>query len=323
MKTNYRNAIHLSLLLIMSLVAGCQSTSPHKDNKKKHHSEEELDERYGTSSQARTHIEHDITRRSGIETAVASSQKIQKAIRIRGRIVPSEHRIAHIIPRFAGIVREGRKTIGDRVEQGEVLAIIESNESLQPFEVRSQISGIVTNGHVAIGEFVPEGQWIYVVTNISKVWADFFVPLRYRPVVQNGQNILISTIDANKESRGKIAYKAPYLDRKTQSQLARVVLSNDDGGDFLPGTYVLGEIIVEEANAKVAVRKESLQSFKNRKVVFIKVGNIYEARPLTIGKHDDKWVEVLEGLSPGDEYVVKNSFLIKADILKSGASHDH
>ena len=100
------------------------------------------------------------------------------------------------------------------------------------------------------------------------------------------------------------------------------MLSNNDG-DILPGAFVTGEIVIEEANAKVAIKKEALQSFRDWKVVFVKVGNIYEARPLTLGKHDDKWIEVLEGLSPGDEYVVNNSFLVKADILKSGASHDH
>jgi cobalt-zinc-cadmium efflux system membrane fusion protein len=49
----------------------------------------------------------------------------------------------------------------------------------------------------------------------------------------------------------------------------------------------------------------------------------YEVRMLTLGKRDDQWVEVIEGLKPGTEYVTGNSFLIKADIEKSGASHDH
>ena len=274
------------------------------------------------SYEARTEIKPEVAIRSGIETSVATSQQIKKTLHIRGKVVPSEHRISHIIPRFAGIVREGRKTIGDRVEQGEILAVIESNESLQPFEVRSQISGIVTNGHLAIGEFVPEGQWIYIVADISEVWADFSIPQRYRSAIQQGQSVSISLINGNKKTQGKVSYLSPYLDEKTQSQLARIIVSNTDG-DILPGAFVVGEAVIEESNAKVAIKKEALQSFRDWKVVFVKVGNIYEARPLTLGTHDDRWIEVLEGLSSGDEYVVKNSFLIKADILKSGASHDH
>ena len=173
------------------------------------------------SYEARTEIEQKVAKRSGIETSIAGSQQVRKTLLIRGKVTPSEHLISHIIPRFAGMVREGRKTIGDGVKQGEVLAIIESNESLQPFEVRSQISGIVTNGHLAIGEFVPEGQWIYIVADISEVWANFFIPLRYRSEIQQGQNVSISVISGNKTTQGKVSYLAPYLDEKTQSQLAQ------------------------------------------------------------------------------------------------------
>ncbi|MEI6518204.1 MAG: HlyD family secretion protein, partial [bacterium] len=63
--------------------------------------------------------------------------------------------------------------------------------------------------------------------------------------------------------------------------------------------------------------------FREQTVVFAKVGNTYEVKPLTLGKSDGEWVEVLEGLSPGERYVTGNAFLIKADILKSGATHDH
>jgi cobalt-zinc-cadmium efflux system membrane fusion protein len=44
---------------------------------------------------------------------------------------------------------------------------------------------------------------------------------------------------------------------------------------------------------------------------------------LTLGRRDARFVEVLDGLEPGTAYVIDNSNLIKADIEKSGASHDH
>jgi cobalt-zinc-cadmium efflux system membrane fusion protein len=57
--------------------------------------------------------------------------------------------------------------------------------------------------------------------------------------------------------------------------------------------------------------------------VFIKSGNVFEVRPVKLGAKNSEWVEVLEGLSPNSEYVTENSYVIKADILKSGASHSH
>ena len=57
--------------------------------------------------------------------------------------------------------------------------------------------------------------------------------------------------------------------------------------------------------------------------MFIQVDDTYEIRPLELGTSDGTLTEVLEGLQAGDRYVVDNSYLIKADIEKSGASHDH
>lgn len=274
------------------------------------------------SFEGRTEIPDSIAKISGVKVDKAQAHEIRTLTRIRGKILPSEHRIAHVIPRFSGVVREGRKHIGDRVEKGEVLAIIESNESLQPFEVRSQISGTVINGHVIVGEFVPENQWIYVVADLSEVWADFFVPLREKLLVKDNQKLLLSTINGDKSSEGSISYVAPYVDEKSQSQLVRVVIPNTNS-QFLPGMFVIGDLVVSESMAEVAIKKSAIQTFRDWQVAFLKVGETYEVRPLELGKTDGEWVEVLNGLSAEDEYVSENAFLIKANILKAGASHDH
>lgn len=274
------------------------------------------------SYEGRTAITDSVAKLSGVRWEQATSRTITTSARVRGRIRPSEHRIAHVIPRFSGLVRQGRKHIGDRVEQGEVVAVIESNQSLQPFEVRSQISGTVVSGHVVVGEFVPENQSIYTIADMSEVWADFSVPLSEQIALKIGQRVLITTLEGQESVEGVISYTAPYVDERSQSQLARVVLPNSDNL-FLPGMFVLGDLVVSEHLAAVAVKQSALQSFRDWQVVFGKYGELYEVRPVQLGVSDGEWVEVLKGLSTGDEYVTKNSFLIKADILKSGASHDH
>lgn len=90
-----------------------------------------------------------------------------------------------------------------------------------------------------------------------------------------------------------------------------------------PGDLVVGQIDVEKIDVPLAVDNRALQDFRDWRVVFIKVGNTYEIRPLELGRSDGRLTEVLDGLNAGDHYVVENSYLIKADIEKSGASHDH
>ncbi|NJN06007.1 MAG: hypothetical protein HC814_06070 [Rhodobacteraceae bacterium] len=66
-----------------------------------------------------------------------------------------------------------------------------------------------------------------------------------------------------------------------------------------------------------------MQTYRDWTVVFLNEGDIYEVLPVTTGLRDGDLVEITAGLEPGMRYVTANSFLIKADILKSGASHDH
>jgi len=274
------------------------------------------------SYEGRTTLSPEVARESGIETEAAKAQVIQQTIRMRGKITPSEHRIAHVIPRFAGIVKEGRKHIGDPVAKGEVLAVIESNQSLQPFEVRSQIAGSVINGHLIVGEFVPENQWVYIVADLSEVWADFFIPLEERSSVKVGQEVLVKGASGEETFKGTVDYVAPYADEKAQAQLVRVVLPNENKL-LVPGMFVTGDLVVGQREVPVSIRPSGLQTLGRWNVVFAKYGENYEARPLELGISNGEWTEVTSGLTAGTEYVTKNSFTIKADILKHGATHDH
>lgn len=274
------------------------------------------------SYEGRTTIPADVAAESNIVTEKATSQTLQRTVRVRGKITPSEHRIAHIIPRFAGMVKEGRKHIGDSVAKGEVVAIIESNQSLQSYEIRSQIAGTVINGHLIVGEFVPENQWVYVVADLSEVWADFFVPLEESGSIKIGQEVVVRGVASDQVFKGTVDYVAPYADEKAQARLVRVVLPNDNQL-LVPGMFVTGDVVLGDVKAPVAIRPEAIQSLGKWSVVFIKAGDIYEGCPIELGLSTPEWAEVKSGLSAGSEYVTKGSFTIKADILKHGATHEH
>ena len=80
---------------------------------------------------------------------------------------------------------------------------------------------------------------------------------------------------------------------------------------------------ITEREVPIAVERRALQTFRDWDVVFIKVGEAYQVRPLELGAGDGEYVEVISGLKPDERYVVDNSYLIKADIEKSGAVHGH
>jgi membrane fusion protein, heavy metal efflux system len=274
------------------------------------------------SYEGRTTMSPEAVKNSGIVIEEAGPAKIKTSIKVNGRVMPNEDHLAHVIPRYPGIVKKINKRLGDKVAKDEVMAIVESNESLQPYEVKSSIAGTVIEKDVTTGEFSKEGEPIYTVANLSTVWVDLNVPRKDFDKLKVGEKVSISAGEGMTNTQGTISYISPFGAEDTQTMLARVELPNPDG-NLRPGLFVTGEIIVEESEVPVAVKSSGIQTFRDWEVVFMQHENLFEIAILEIGRRDDEWVEVLSGIKPGQKYAAENSFIIKADIGKSGASHDH
>jgi len=81
-------------------------------------------------------------------------------------------------------------------------------------------------------------------------------------------------------------------------------------------------VVATQAAAQV-VPLSALQTMDGKDVVFVRSGDTYTARPVRLGARDAGKVEVLDGLTPGEQVVVEQSYVVKADIGKAGASHEH
>jgi len=259
---------------------------------------------------------------SGVVVERVGPATLRTTLRVNGRIVANEDRLTHVIPRYPGIVKEARKRLGDPVEKGEVLAVVQSNESLQPYPVTALISGTVLKKHVTPGEFAAQGEDIYVVADLTTVWVDLDIYRQDFDKLRVGQEVQLDAGENLPPAQGDIAYISPFGAENTQTMLARVVLPNPNG-QWRPGLFVSGEVVISQATVPLAVRAAAVQKLRDWDVVFIRGGDQYEAQPIELGNRDVNWIEVLAGLSAGQEYVAANSFILKADIGKSGASHDH
>jgi membrane fusion protein, heavy metal efflux system len=274
------------------------------------------------SYEGRTTLTPEAVRNSGIVIETAGPAKIKTSIKVNGRVLPNEDRMAHVIPRYPGIVKQIRKRLGDAVAKDEVVAVVESNESLQSYDVKSSIAGTVLKKNITQGEFVKEGEAIYTVANLGTVWVDLNVHRKDFDKLKIGQAVTIFAGEGTTNAPGTVSYISPFSAEDTQTMLARVELPNPKGG-WRPGLFVTGEIIVEEATVPLAVKASAVQTFRDWEVVFMQDGNVFEIAILEVGHRDAEWAEVVSGLNLGQKYVAENSFVIKADIGKSGATHDH
>lgn len=194
--------------------------------------------------------------------------------------------------------------------------------NLTRYEIRAPIDGIVTDKQIAMGQVIKEDASIFVVADLGSVWAEVTVYARDINAVKLGQQVTVRSSALNIEATGTITYVGALVGTSSRTAVARVVLPNNAGA-WRPGVPVDIELVADEVEVPLAVSVEGIQSLRDWKLVFARYGDIFEARPLTLGRGDDRYVEVLDGLLPGERYAAQNSFLIKAELGKAGASHDH
>lgn len=197
-----------------------------------------------------------------------------------------------------------------------------SSKNLARYQIRSPIDGIVTSKKVSQGQVLDAMDSLYEISDLSTVWVEIMVYAKDINIVKVGQKVSISSTSFTAETAGVIAYVSSLVGTQSRTAMARVVIDNSDR-TWLPGLPVKVNVISEQVEVPLAVSLEGIQTFQDRAVVFGRYGEYFEARPLVLGRRDDKYVEVLEGIQAGENYAAENSFLIKADIGKAGASHDH
>lgn len=203
----------------------------------------------------------------------------------------------------------------------EMEQLLEQNEQhFAQYELRATLNGTVIQKHLTTGEAVKKDDDIFLLADLSELWVNFAIPEKELKKVHLGQKVLFK--DGPKTKRAKLSYLSSIIDEKTRTVTGRVVIPNKKR-DLRPGGYVTVELVLDERKVPVAVEPEAIQSFRDWSVVFVKYGSLLEARPLELGENDGNKVEVLEGLKPGDLYVMKNSYAVKAEIEKSGATHSH
>lgn len=272
------------------------------------------------SYEGRTKIAALPARQAGIKTEIVGPALLDETIELMGRVELAPSATAEVGARFPGRVVSVSRNVGDRVARGTVLARIESNESLQTYSVTAPTSGVVLERRTNVGDVTGDGP-IFVIADPSRLVAAFPVFPRDMERVRAGQPVRVTGLQGDGGELSRVADFLPLANAATQTVTARALLTR--GEYWRPGMSVRGRVTVARREVPLAVKTSGLQAFRDFTVVFAQVGDTYEVRMLDLGQQTPEWTEVKSGIKPGTRYVAEGSYVIKADIEKSGASHDH
>jgi cobalt-zinc-cadmium efflux system membrane fusion protein len=286
------------------------------------HGDENGDDHSGhDDEEAKVKVTPEAAKLTGIKVQQAGSSIVAMTTPLTGRIVLNENKTANVRARFPGFVKAVHVNLGDSVKKGQKLASVESNESLRVYDVVAPMDGVILSRETNIGD-VTNGKELFVIADLSTVWAKYHIFPRDVSMIKKGQSVTVHTLDEKTRQNAEISMLFPTTDALSQTVIAIAELSNADG-IWRPGMTIEGDIKVGEKQASIAVPRTALQFLEEEQVVFITNGNEYEPRPVTTGMVGTDNVEITSGLKSGETYVSAGSFVIKADILKGTAAHEH
>lgn len=317
-KTLFVGIIFCSTLLSLSISPAFAESDEHGHEEKQSHDEKE--------GQAEEHEEGHIEltpeqiKFAGIGLEDAKPGNIREVLPLYGQVVTNEQNVHSVSARFAGVITKVTKQIGDSVSKGEILANVESNDSLKTYSIKSSMAGIVIERHANVGEQTGD-KTLFKVADFSTVWVDLSAFPKDMAKVSLGQQTRIMCSAADVTGEGEVIYISPF-GNSNQTTKVRVLLENPEHL-LVPGHFITAEINLAETAVAVAIHSEAVQIVEEHNVVFVKGDEGFEPREVTLGRTDGELIEVLTGLKVGETYVTKNSFILKSEMGKEDAEHGH
>ena len=311
MKTLYLNLIAL-LFLVLGLLAPVDLLS-----------EESPDNHDETVRE----LPVDKFRNTALRTTSVTEGSFQESIILPGEIAINGDSLIHIAPRFEGTLKKVNKHVGEEVKVGDVLAIVQSNQSLSTYEIKADGSGLVIDKDASVGEFVTNDKVIFTIANFDTVWVNAAVYSTELSRIKSGLAALVYSKSTNYSGRGTISYIRPTLNESTRTAQARIVLKNPEKKWF-PGMFVRVSLEDSSKEQSLLIPSESALFIENEYVAFVQSKGssgelFYRARDIKVGRDNGKVIQVLGGLEEGELVASGDTYLLKAELGKESSSHSH
>jgi cobalt-zinc-cadmium efflux system membrane fusion protein len=263
-----------------------------------------------------------VQREFGIATAPAGPAEILQTVTAPAEVRPHGDRLAHITPRYPGVITAVSAHLGDRVTAGQSLAEVEADATLAPYALRTLIDGVVVEKHAVLGEAVGRGDRAFVVADLGEVWIDLAVHQHDFAALATGQPVHLHHCHDHAGPAGVISYVAPTVDPHTRTGTARLVVPNPDG-HWRPGTFLSAEVVTGRQAVPVAVPRDAVQTVHGHPAVFVATAAGFAVREVTLGVGDRAHVAVTAGLRAGEPVVTAGAFVLKSELEKAGFGHGH
>lgn len=259
---------------------------------------------------------------AGIAIDSVRPSTLAQVVALPGRIRNDPSRVFIATARFPGVLRSFGLKAGAKVKAGDLVARIESDATLEPYEIRAPRAGTVLHTEATEGLVVASGQILAEIADLGSVLAELKVGSREFAGLRIGQPVTVAMHGDEVGKRANVTTLLPQVDPATQMRTVQVKLDNSRGV-YGEGLFVQGLVETGRFAAALTVPLASVQTSKGKSVVYVREGERFEERVVSLGRKDGERIEVLSGLKRGERLASVGSFVVKADLGKSEAEHVH
>lgn len=210
------------------------------------------------------------------------------------------------------------------IESWQIEKILEQGEPIVYFNIRSPITGTVTQRRVAEGEYVQEGRELFRVIDLTHVWAVMDAYERDLPWISTGDTVdFTAGAIPGEQFSGTVSFVDPVIDTKTRVAGVRIAINNPEG-KFRPGMFVNGTLHSQIAGLmeRLLVPASSVLWTGKRSVVYVKVPGTdmptFSYREVTLGPKAGDYFVIADGLETGEEIATNGVFKIDAAAQLAG-----
>lgn len=246
-----------------------------------------------------------------VNTYVAAAENLDEYLEFGGDVVAASS--VDVMPDTSGKIANIRVRVGDYVEKNQILAYVDPSRPGMTYEsspIRAPVAGTVTAFPVSVGSMVAPSVSIAKISNTKNLEINISVAERFVSRIAVGQPALL-TFDSypGEVFTAKVAEVNPVLDTTSRSMGVKLVLDPPDNRIKI-GMYCRVKLITESKAGVVAIPREAIVNRSGQESVFVVNGNTVENCPISVGITVDNMVEVVSGLTAGNEVVVSGQTLL-------------
>lgn len=206
------------------------------------------------------------------------------------------------------------------LSQAHVEALSQPSQIVSEVAVPAPITGVITGRAANLGQVVGMGQELFVVTDLSRVWAIGDLYEQDFSTVRVGSEAALTTLAyPGLTLRGRVSYIDPRLEPQTRTAKIRVEVPNPEAKLRL-GMYVTMAFTTSAGAPTVVIPRSAVQTIGGRHVVFVPAPDEegkFLPRPVQLGPLHGALVAVHQGVQPGESVVTEGSFLLRAELLRN------